>query len=430
MAVREIVHAFLHADRPQEVFQFALDRVAPLVGASFASIYLMDGVSEVMNLVASYNWPEQHRPWLGETRVRLGFGPSGEAAAERRIIDVPDVFADADLEDWQEIANELGFRSLVALPLQTARRVLGAVTFYFAETGSRSVEARNLLRIVADQMAATAEKSALIDDLRRTNTALSESNEELERQYVQVLVARRVKNEFLMNISHELKTPLTSVLGYLSIIRDELSGPLTEGQREDLRQATGASERLLELIEDLLELATLKRGEGDLVLEDIDPLQLIQDVAAAVPGRPAEVELHLSAAPGEVSGSVPQMRSDRKKITKILVTLLGNAYKFTIRGTVAMWAELEDDGVVFHVRDTGIGIPAEARQYVFDEFRQVDGSVTRRYGGSGLGLALARGYARVLGGDIEVESNQGMGSTFSVRLPFEHDGRMPLINDP
>jgi signal transduction histidine kinase len=286
------------------------------------------------------------------------------------------------------------------------------------------------LRIVADQMAATAEKSALIDDLRRTNTALTELNEELELQYVQVLVARRVKNEFLMNISHELKTPLTSVLGYLSIIRDELSGPLTEGQREDLSQAQGASERLLELIEDLLELATLKRGEGDLVLEEVDPLQLIQDVAAAVPGRSGEVELLLARSEGDVPTALPNMRSDRKKITKILVTLLGNAYKFTIRGTVAMWAELEDDRVVFRVRDTGIGIPAEARQYVFDEFRQVDGSVTRRYGGSGLGLALARGYARVLGGDIEVESNQGAGSTFSVKLPLAHDGRMVLINDP
>src|SRR5688572_14740762 len=140
MAVREIVHAFLTADQPEEVFQFALDRVSPLVGATFASVYLVDGVSELMHLVAAFNWPERYRPWLGEMRVRLGFGPSGEAAAERRVIQVRDVLADPDLEDWVDVATELGFRGIVALPLQTATKVLGTVTFYFAEVGGRGSE--------------------------------------------------------------------------------------------------------------------------------------------------------------------------------------------------------------------------------------------------------------------------------------------------
>ena len=93
IAIREIVHAFLTADRPEEVFQFALDRVSPLVGANFACVYLIDGASELMRLAAVHNWPEQFAPFLGEMRVRLGFGPSGEAAAERRVIEVPDVTA-------------------------------------------------------------------------------------------------------------------------------------------------------------------------------------------------------------------------------------------------------------------------------------------------------------------------------------------------
>src|ERR1039458_7908754 len=97
VAVREIVHAFLRADRPEDVFQFALDRVSPVVGASFASVYLVDGASELMRLVAAHNWPEKYRPWLSETRVRVGFGPSGEAASERRAIEIPDLFSDPDL---------------------------------------------------------------------------------------------------------------------------------------------------------------------------------------------------------------------------------------------------------------------------------------------------------------------------------------------
>ena len=189
MAVREVIHAFLTADRPEEVYQFALDRVSPLVGATFASVYLVDGASELMRLGAAHNWPQRFRPWLGETKVRLGFGPSGEAASERRTIEVPDVFADNDLEDWQEVASELGFRALIALPLQTGSRVLGAITFYFADAESFTPEKKSLLRIVADQMAATAEKALLMDEMRRSNAALVEANAELERQYVETMRA-------------------------------------------------------------------------------------------------------------------------------------------------------------------------------------------------------------------------------------------------
>lgn len=417
MAVREIVHAFLNADRPEEVFQFALDRVSPLVGATFASVYLVDGVSELMHLIAAYNWPERFRPWLGEMRVRLGFGPSGEAAAERRVIEVPDVFADADLEDWGEVATELGFKSLVALPLQTSSKVLGAVTFYFAESGRRSPESRGMMRLVADQMAATAEKSSLIDEMRRTNAALTEANAELEEQYAAVVEARRAKDEFLANISHELRTPLTSVLGYISILQEELSGPLTEGQRHDLTQVKRSSERLLELIEDLLELTTLTRGDISLFVEEFDPALVLQEVVMSVGGRASGVELRVAEPPT----FLPRMRSDRKKIARILASLLSNAYKFTPQGHVDVGVTLVGDRVEFRVSDTGIGIPPDAQALVFEEFRQVDGSVTRRYGGSGVGLALARRLSRLLGGDVELSSEPGEGTTFVVSLPLEFE---------
>ncbi|HEX4934303.1 MAG TPA: GAF domain-containing sensor histidine kinase [Gemmatimonadaceae bacterium] len=417
MAVREIVHAFLNADRPEEVFQFALDRVSPLVGATFASVYLIDGVSELMHLVAAYNWPERYRPWLGEMRVRLGFGPSGEAAAERRVIEVPDVFADPDLEDWGEVAVELGFKSLVALPLQTSTKVLGAVTFYFAESGRRGSESRGMMRLVADQMSATAEKASLIEQLRRTNAALTEANAELEEQYAAVIEARRAKDEFLANISHELRTPLTSVLGYISILQEELSGPLTEGQRHDLAHVKRASERLLELIEDLLELTTLTRGDISLFVEEFDPALVLREVVSAVQGRSRDVELRV----GEPPPFMPRMKSDRKKIARILASLLGNAYKFTAHGHVDVGVTLVGDRVLFQVSDTGIGIPPEAQERVFEEFRQLDGSVTRRYGGSGLGLALARRLARLLGGDVALRSEPGTGTTFTLALPLEFE---------
>jgi len=425
LAVREVIHAFLTADRPEEVYQFALERVSPLVGATFASVYLVDGASELMRLGGAYNWPQRFRPWLGEARVRLGFGPSGEAASERRTIEVPDVFADDDLEDWQEVASELGFRALIALPLQTGSKVLGAVTFYFADAESFSSEKRGLLRIVADQMAATAEKSLLIDQLRRSNAALVEANAELERQYAAVLQARRLKDEFLANISHELRTPLTAVLGYISILQDGISGPLTDGQRHDLTHVKRASERLLDLIESLLELTTLKRGELDVFIEDVDPREPVRDAIAAAPAPAPGVTMRLE----EPRTMLPRIRSDKKKIFRILVSLLGNAAKFTERGEIVASVALANDRIVYRVHDTGIGIAADAQQYVFDEFRQVDGSPTRRYGGPGLGLSLAQRLAHLLGGTIAIASTLGEGSTFTVELPLEYEPPVGLPGD-
>jgi signal transduction histidine kinase len=415
IAIREIVHAFLTADRPEEVFQFALDRVSPLVGASFACVYLIDGASELMRLAAVHNWPERFTPFLGEMRVRLGFGPSGEAAAERRVIEVPDVSSDPSLEDWAEVANELGFRAIVALPLQTGDGVLGAVAFYFARAGSISSETRSLLRMVADQMAATAQKARLIDDLRRANAALLETNAELEAQYIAMLEARRVKDEFLANISHELRTPLTAVMGYLSLMEEGLAGPVTTEQRRTLGQVKTSSQHLLDLIGDLLELTTLKRGGMAAVTSAFDIREPLHDAITATRGRADGVALRVSEPETPV-----MMMSDRRKIAKLLIALLSNAYKFTTSGEVRVSVSMRNDHVVYRVVDTGIGIPEAMQQMVFEEFRQVDGSSTRRYGGSGLGLSLAQRLAHLLGGEIYLESTPSEGSTFKVELPIEY----------
>ncbi|MFN8670424.1 MAG: ATP-binding protein, partial [Gemmatimonadaceae bacterium] len=138
---------------------------------------------------------------------------------------------------------------------------------------------------------------------------------------------------------------------------------------------------------------------------------------ASAQGRSSEVELRVAEAPP----FMPRMKSDRKKIARILASLLGNAYKFTPRGHIDVGVTLVGDRVQFAVADTGIGIPLEAQGMVFEAFRQVDGSVTRRYGGSGLGLALARRLARLLGGDVELRSAPGSGTTFTLALPLEFE---------
>ena len=414
MAVREIVQAFLNAKRPAELYQFALDRVSPLVGASFACVYVVEEGSDLMRLEAVHNWPQRYATFLKDLRVRLGSGPSGEAASEHRVIEVPDVYADDTLSDWQEVARELGFRSLVALPLQTARGVTGAVTFYFSAAGGLSSDARGLLRVVADQMAASAEKAALIDDLSRANDALTSANTELERQYVALLEARRLQDEFLANVSHELRTPLTAVMGYIALMEEGLAGPVTPEQQDTLGQVKGASEQLLGLIGDLLELTSLKRGELVVNVSPFSAEDVVRDAVRQCANRRDGVELVIDPVPAV------ELQSDRRKVTRVLSALLGNAFKFTEQGEVRLAVSAAGDRVAFRVSDTGVGISADAQHYVFDEFRQEDGSATRRYGGSGLGLSIARRLARLLGGDVRMSSERGQGSTFIAELPARY----------
>jgi signal transduction histidine kinase len=269
--------------------------------------------------------------------------------------------------------------------------------------------------MVADQMAATAQKARLIEDLRRANGALLETNAELERQYVALLEARRIKDEFLANISHELRTPLTAVMGYLALMEEGLAGPLTAEQLRTLSQVKLSSQHLLDLIGDLLELATLKRGGLEVKPSAFDVRDPLHDAVTATRGRSDQVALRVSEPE---TGSI--MVSDRRKIAKLLIALLSNAYKFTASGEVKLSVEVRDDRAVYRVQDTGIGIPDEMRRLVFEEFRQVDGSSTRRYGGSGLGLSLAQRLARLLGGQIHVDSEIGEGSTFRVELPLNY----------
>lgn len=412
-AVREIAHAFHTAKRPEEVFQIALDRVSPLVGASFSCVYAIDDGDDAMRLAAVHNWPQRYAKFLRQMKVRIGSGPSGEAASARRAIEVLDVFADPALGDWQEVAMELGFRSFVALPLQSGASVLGTVTFYFASPNALGAETRQLMQLVADQMAASGEKARLIEDLKRANLALSASNAQLERQNADLIEARRVKDEFLANISHELRTPLTAVIGYISLMQEGLAGPINPEQHQTLGSVKDASEQLLGLIGDLLELTALKRGAVAASAESIDPRDPLRAAIAAA--RPPRDGVRFDLLEPE---DVPAMRSDRRTLARALTALVDNACKFTRAGSIRAAVEVVGDRVVYTIEDTGIGIPIEAQSLVFDEFRQVDGTMTREFSGSGLGLALARRLARLLQGDISLTSQPGVGSTFRLDVPL------------
>ncbi|HSU14208.1 HAMP domain-containing sensor histidine kinase [Longimicrobium sp.] len=423
-AAREIAHAFLTAASPAEVYRLALERVSPLVGAAFASVFLREN-GPVLRLAAAWNWPPEYAAFLGETRVRLGAGPTGVAAGENRVVEVHDVFADPALDDWWEVARELGFASAVSLPLLLDGQPEGAITFYFRDAGAPRPHDRHLLRLVADQLSATAEKAHLIDDLQRANALLRLQNVELEARFREAEEARRLRGELLANVSHELRTPLTAILGYAFLLRD--TGRLPDDAAAQVVRIEEAGSQLLRLIEDLLDLNSLQLGRLEPQVETCDAVALLRAAMSGIAPPPPHLEVRV-----DVPDATVPVRTDPSQVVRILRHLVSNAFKFTFQGGVALRVRMSSGSpwsdearrtgdarhlVVWEVEDTGIGMDEAALDRVFDEFRQADGSATRRFGGVGIGLALSRQLARRLGGDISVRSEPGRGSLFVLALP-------------
>jgi signal transduction histidine kinase len=423
-AAQEIAEAFLTARLPIEVYRLALDRVAPLVGASFGCVFLREGESDLLRLVAAHNWPQAYASYLSSVRVKVGNGPTGAAVAENELVEVRDVFADEGLADWWEAAGELGFASSVSVPLAFGGRTVGAITFYFKRTEALGEADLGLLRLVGDLLSGVAEKAHLIEDLQHANEQLRVQNVELEAKYREAEEARRLKNEFLANVSHELRTPLTAILGYSYLLREGLSGSLEPEQAEAVSKIERAGGALMGMINDLLDLSHLMLGRTAVEPEQCDAVALLRAGLAAVPTELASAEVRMEA-PGH---PVP-IETDPVLVVRVLQKLISNALKFTPRGTVtlrvrtgdgAVAAEMDGDppgAVLWEVEDTGIGISPEDQEAIFDEFRQVDGSATRRFSGSGMGLAISRRIAARRGGTIRVSSEPSEGSTFTLLLP-------------
>lgn len=414
-AVRDIVHAAVSGESAEEALQFALDRVAPLLGAALGSVYLIDGASELMRLVAAHQWPEQYRPWLGTMRVRVGFGPSGEAAGERRVIDVPDVFSDPDLEDWHDVARELGFTAITALPLIAAGRVLGVATFYFGGVSEVTRDTRALLRLVADLLASTADQASRRDELRRVKAALAEVTAELERQFEAVGTARRARDDFLDGVSFELRSPLAGLLGNLSLLEQEVSGPLSAGQRDEVQAVRHSATRVLDLVETLLDFAGARRGTLELTLDEFDPRVPMRDAVHDV-GTKASGAVVASVEP---LLALPPMRGDRRKIVRLLTTLIEHVLDRAVSEQVEVTVDAVNERVRYRVQESGgrrpvmpdAGVPA-AHEAESEPPAMVASQIA-------WALDLARSVSRLMGGGVSAEAVGDGRTAFVLDLPLD-----------
>ncbi len=388
----------------ETVLTTIVTRAVELSGARGGLIFEFDEDASSFALTAAHGADPELISQLQSTNIQLGEGALGLAGQERRPVQVPDMDDEgAAVLPWvREIMVRNGYRSLLSVPLLQDRRIMGGLVVWRNQPGNMPEEVVRLLQSFATQSTLAIQNARLFHQIE-------ERGRELE-------IASRHKSEFLANMSHELRTPLNAILGYTELVRDGIYGDLPEKVEDVMERVQKSGNHLLNLINDVLDLSKIEAGQLELSLGKYSMQDVVNNVFIAMESLAEEKKLHLTL---DLPGDLPVGTGDEQRITQVLMNLAGNAIKFTESGTVGIRASAENGAFRVAVSDTGPGIPEEAREDIFDEFRQADSSSTKSKGGTGLGLAIAKKFIEMHGGIIGVDSTVSVGSTFWFELPVQ-----------
>ena len=363
--------------------------------ADEATVLLLDVDSSELVVRASVGL---ERDVSQETRVRLGEGFAGRVALARTPIVVPQV------STFDVMSNFLGQRltALIGAPVRASGRLVGVIHAGTIEAREFSEEDVILLQLIADRVAHAIERARLLDAERAARTEAE--------------LANRAKMEFLAMMSHELRTPLNAIAGYAELLAIGLRGPLTEAQLADVHAIHRNERHLLSLIEEVLTFAKIDAGRIRLEPEDVRVSAALASMSDLIAPQMEQKEIDYCLEPCDRSLAV---YADVEKLQQIVLNLLSNAVKFTPPGgriTIAAAPHATSE-IEIRVRDTGIGIPRDKIETIFEPFVQLDGGLTRKSEGTGLGLAISRELARAMHGDLVVRSEEGKGAEFVLTLP-------------
>ena len=310
--------------------------------------------------------------------------------------------------------NGDGAKTELAVPLMLRGEVIGVLGVKREETEDWADEEVSAVEAVADQVSRALENARLSKEQEKTIEQLQEIDQ--------------LKSEFLTSMSHELRTPLNSIIGFADVLIQGIDGDLPELAMNDIKLIHNSGQHLLALINDILDLSKIEAGKMELVRHPLSIEESMNDVLAAssslVKDKPVEILV-------DIVPDLPPVDADKLRLNQILLNLISNAAKFTHEGTITLKAEIDDeapDKMCIAVIDTGIGIPAEKLETIFDRFRQADNSTTRQYGGTGLGLAISVNLTQLHGGELKVKSEVGVGSEFCFTIPLALE-QTPDIED-
>jgi signal transduction histidine kinase len=374
-----------------------------LTGAAGGAIYEYDEESEEFHLRGSHQIEKEFLETLRASPIRLGGGALGQAASNRAPVEVADILDEREFSATRlrPLLRQLGYRSLVAVPLLREGRIMGGLTIFRRTAGSFPPEVVNLLQTFATQSVLAIQNARLF--------------REIEDKSRQIEAANRHKSEFLANMSHELRTPLNAIIGFSEVLGERLFGELNEKQAEYTEDILSSGRHLLSLINEILDLSKVEAGRMELELTTFDLPLAIDNARTFVRERATKHGINLDVTVDEGLG---EYVGDERKIKQILLNLLSNAVKFTPQGgRIGINARQVDGSVEISVSDTGIGIAPEDQPKIFEEFRQVGADYAHKVEGTGLGLTLAKKFVELHGGKIWVTSELGNGSTFSFTLP-------------
>jgi len=352
-------------------------------------------------------------------------GMAGRAIASAAPVVIHDLGRNPEfpIDEFPVHAAE-GAKSVLSVPLFRRETPVGALIIAFRTAYTISDADIELATTLASYASIAIENARLVTELQHERDLAEQRAGELTIKNREVERANRLKSEFVANMSHELRTPLNSILALSQILLDRLDGDLNEEQEKQVRIIERNGHNLLRLINDILDLSKIEAGRIDLVPTTFNVRDLLGGITAMIAPLVADKGLALHI---EVAADLPLAHTDENKLKQIVLNLLSNAVKFTVNGSitvrarqgreVASGSDAAGPWLTLEVQDTGIGIAPEDQPTVWEEFQQIDGSLARQYEGTGLGLAIVRRLVRMLGGEIELQSEVGRGATFRFSIP-------------
>ncbi len=404
LAATERLHALstrlVEAGELPAVLEQILEATIALQGAAFGNIQLYDRDTDSLRIAVQRGFSPRFLEHFRVVDV-AETSACGRALRARVRTVIEDIELDPEYAPHLDVARGEGYRAVQSTPIiDRDGAPIGMLSTHFREPhrpSERDLRLTDLYLRLAAELIGRA----------RHEDALREAKEEAER-------ASRAKSQFLSTISHELRTPLTAVIGLADLLRREVVGSVTEKQRKHLDRISASAWHLVAIIDEILTFTRSEAGKEEPRLASVDVAAVARSVVEML--LPEAETRGLALRLGGAEAPLPAI-TDEGKLRQILVNLLGNAVRYTDRGGIDLTLAARPEWLEVRVHDTGVGIPAARLEDIFKPFVQVDGSSRRKRGGTGLGLAICRRLARLLGGDIGVESEPGAGSTFTLHLP-------------